>query len=260
MTHCILLPLRQTNKKNSAITVPPDTTLFPKELFSTEEACSEAELKTFIKAAKAFARSTYVCVYVIDFARVTFPFMSENIVNYLGVSSEEVQTKGFAAYRTFIPAQDINMARATHRRVVNFMTRLPAEARMDYTAHCDFHVKHGVLHLVHHTATPLSIAEDGRIRLALCTIAPSSAKKVGDLHITSKDSTATRRNIDAIALSEAEHDVLFLSAQGYSMQEIALLMNKSIDTIKSYKRALFSKLEATNITQAVMRAATLQLL
>lgn len=44
------------------------------------------------------------------------------------------------------------------------------------------------------------------------------------------------------------------------MQEIASLMCRSIDTIKAYKKALFCKLEATNITQTVMRAATLQLL
>lgn len=248
------------NIQSSAMNISLNTIPFPEELFSTEEACNEVELETFIKAAKAFSRSTYVCVYVIDFARGAFPFVSENVVNYLGISQEEAQAEGFTAYRKFIPAQDLDLARGTHRRTVNFMTELTAGARMDYTAHCDFHVKRDVLHLVHHTATPLSVTADGRIRLALCTIAPSSAKKAGNLHITSKDHITTKCNIGAIALSEAEHDVLFLSAQGYSMQEIASLMCRSIDTIKAYKKALFCKLEATNITQTVMRAATLQLL
>lgn len=54
-----------------------------------------------------------------------------------------------------------------------------------------------------------------------------------------------------IALSAMERDVLHLSAQGYTMQEIAATLCKSIDTVKACKRALFAKLDVKNIAEAL---------
>ena len=55
----------------------------------------------------------------------------------------------------------------------------------------------------------------------------------------------------AIELNDYEKDVLRLSAQGYTMNEISEHIHKSIDTIKGYKRVLFEKLEVGNITEAL---------
>lgn len=49
---------------------------------------------------------------------------------------------------------------------------------------------------------------------------------------------------EGITLSETERDVLILSAQGYTMNDIADKLCKSIDTIKACKRTLFSKWES----------------
>ena len=61
-------------------------------------------------------------------------------------------------------------------------------------------------------------------------------------------------------LSETERDVLWLSTQGYTMNEIADKLYKSIDTIKSCKRSLFMRLGVKNIAEALYHAVNYRLL
>ena len=63
-----------------------------------------------------------------------------------------------------------------------------------------------------------------------------------------------------IALNETERDVLILSAQGYTMDDIADSLCKSVDTIKACKRALFAKMEVKNIAEALSYATNYKLL
>lgn len=65
---------------------------------------------------------------------------------------------------------------------------------------------------------------------------------------------------EGITLSETERDVLTLSAQGYTMNDIADKLCKSIDTIKACKRGLFSKLGVKNIAEALSYATNYKLL
>ena len=52
-------------------------------------------------------------------------------------------------------------------------------------------------------------------------------------------------------LKDMEKDVLKLSAMGYTMNEIAGEVNRSFDTVKSYRKSLFEKLGVNNITEAI---------
>ena len=52
-------------------------------------------------------------------------------------------------------------------------------------------------------------------------------------------------------LKDMEKDVLKLSAMCYTMNEIAGEVNRSFDTVKSYRKSLFEKLGVNNITEAI---------
>ena len=65
---------------------------------------------------------------------------------------------------------------------------------------------------------------------------------------------------EGITLSEAEREVLRLSAQGYTMNEIADRVCKSVDTIKACKRSLFAKLGVKNIAEALFHAVNYQMI
>jgi DNA-binding NarL/FixJ family response regulator len=56
---------------------------------------------------------------------------------------------------------------------------------------------------------------------------------------------------ETIALRPEEKQVLTLSAQGYTMKEIAELMLRSFDTVKFYRRQIFKKFNVQSITEAL---------
>ena len=65
---------------------------------------------------------------------------------------------------------------------------------------------------------------------------------------------------EGITLSETERDVLRLSAQGYTMNDIADRLCKSVDTIKACKRNLFAKMGVKNIAEALFHATNYQMI
>ena len=54
-----------------------------------------------------------------------------------------------------------------------------------------------------------------------------------------------------IILNETERGILLLSSQGYKMEDIANILCKSLDTIKSSKRRLFLKMDVNNLQEAM---------
>jgi LuxR family maltose regulon positive regulatory protein len=71
---------------------------------------------------------------------------------------------------------------------------------------------------------------------------------------------AEPRSIPSDPLSEREHDVLQLVAEGLSNQQIAESLVLSLHTVKLHVKHLLAKLGATNRTQAVARARAFHLL
>jgi LuxR family maltose regulon positive regulatory protein len=62
------------------------------------------------------------------------------------------------------------------------------------------------------------------------------------------------------SLSEREHTILQLIADGRSVQEIATLLIISVHTVRTHVKRIYAKLEAHNRVQALERARTLRLL
>ena len=62
-----------------------------------------------------------------------------------------------------------------------------------------------------------------------------------------------------ITLNDREKDILTLSAQGYTMNEISGELHLSLDTVKQSKRQLFTHLGVKNITEALSFATSYKL-
>lgn len=56
----------------------------------------------------------------------------------------------------------------------------------------------------------------------------------------------------SIQLSSTERDMLRLAYEGASIQEIATILHKSVDTIKTYRRKLFENLRVNTIQEALL--------
>lgn len=228
------------------------------------------KIHILVNATKAFARSTHQCVYVIDYFKQNFLYVSENLAYWCGLDSDKIKSAGYQFYLDYVPEKEQQMLLEINKKGFDLFNEIPLAERLDYTISYDFHIIHGrKLRLVNHHLTPMVLTKDGHIWLALCTISMSTRNTPGYIIMKKYDSKSYYEYAlekhkwikkEGITLSEAERDVLILSAQGYTMNDIADKLCKSVDTIKAYKRALFSKLEVKNITEALSYATNYKLL
>lgn len=234
----------------------------------TDEEYKRIEL--FVNAAKAFARNTHQCVYIIDYFRKDFLYVSENIETLCGEPAEKVREFGYDLYLKHVPEKEVQMLLEINKAGFDKANTIPPSERTQYTISYDFHLINGKKkRLINHTLTPLIMTADGRIWMALCTISPSTKSAPGNVVLKKADenwcytySLESHRWAvkEAVTLTETEKDILRLSSQGYKMEEIAGLLCKSVDTIKTYKKRLFAKLEVKNITEALSYATNYKLL
>ena len=224
-----------------------------------------------IAMANALARNTNHSLYIIDYNRKNFLYVSPNPLFLCGHSPEEVQQKGYAFYFEVVPSDEINRLMEINEAGFHFYYDQPIEKRLDLSIEYNFHIrtseKH--LHLIHHKLTPVMLSEKGDIWLALCTVSLSPEKKLGEVLIT--DHTCTDRHVYSfegrrwrkqpeLILSDREKEILQLSVKGLSNTEIGETLFIDANTVKFHKKKLFEKLHAENITEAVGIAANLRLI
>ena len=233
----------------------------------TENDYQRAEV--LINAAKAFARSTHKSVYIIDYFRKNFLYASETLAYICGGNKAKILEYGYDIYINNVPEYDQKMLLEVNEAGFNFFNNIPVEKRAEYTISYDFHiVNDGKKRLVNHTLTPMMMTEAGKIWLALCTFSPSPRKRTGYIRMHKNGERIYHEyNLTSHSweerqipqLTDMEHEVLRFSLQGYTMNEIADKLCKSIDSVKTYKRNLFARLKVKNIAEAISYATTYRL-
>ena len=228
------------------------------------------KIELLVNAAKAFARSTYQCVYVIDYFHQDFIYASDNLAYLCGLEPEQLMDAGYQMYIDHVPDADLQMLLEVNKKGFDLFNDLPVGDRLDYTISYDFHLTNGRhSRLIHHHLTPILLSDDGRIWLALCTVSLAATDEPGHIIMQKNgersyfEYSTLRHNWEkkeGITLSETERDVLRLSAQGYTMNDIADRLCKSVDTIKACKRNLFAKIGVKNIAEALFHATNYQMI
>ncbi|MFI3296234.1 MAG: LuxR C-terminal-related transcriptional regulator [bacterium] len=229
-----------------------------------------SHMPLLISAVEAFARSTYKYVYMIDYYKKDFMYISNNLLNTLNLRLEQIKEVGYNIFSNFIPEDEQEMILEINNARVEFFKSQPVEDHKEWILTYDTHIISGKhKRLVNHTITPIYLTKDGDMWIALCTIALSPNNEPGNIIMRKVDSntyyeyslSTHKWNEKRIAvLSQEEKDVLILSTQGYTMTEISEKMCKSVDTIKSYKRKIFTKLNVNNISEAIGNATNYKLL
>ena len=253
-----------------------DTNIKTGDFFSLENSVggvSESDYKNtdlIIEAAKAFERSTYQCVYIIDYFKQGFLYVSNNIARLCGGEAEKIKDFGYRFYIDYVPHEDIKMLLEINNQGFKLFNSLPVGERKDYTISYNFHIKKGNRkRLVNHKLTPLILTKDGRIWLAICTISLASGNEPGNVIIKKPGAGMFYQyslhnhkweKHKEIELTDNEREVLSLSTQGYTMNDIADQICKSVDTVKACKRSIFQKLNVRNIAEAVAYAQNHQLI
>lgn len=243
--------------------IPDNEVRLPEEL-------DYSHVDEYIRSVEAFSRSSYQSVYIIDYFRQNFLYVSPNPMFLCGLSPERVKELGYRFYLDFVPEDEQPMLLMLNKAGFAFYNDIPVHERKDWYISYDFHIlNEGKIILINHKMTPLALTSDGRIWLSLCIVSASTHTEAGHIemhHVGSSEyfeyNATTHRwaKKQMPTLTDGEKSVLTLSIQGYTMSEIADKICLSPDTIKKYRKRIFEKLEVRNISEAIVASTNNKLL
>lgn len=235
---------------------------------SSEE---QSQTLNHLESVKAFARTTYKSIYVIDYAKKGFEYVSENPLFLCGHSPKEVTAMGYAFYFKYVIPKDLDMLVKINTVGFDFYDNIPITERKNHTITYDFHLKNqeGKVVLVNQKLTPLFLTQDGKIWKAICIISLSNANESGNIKIYQRgDNKVFCYDLnksywfsqEKIVLSEREKEVLLFSSRGFTIKEVGEAMRVSPETVKFHRKKLFDKLEVANISEAIVHATNNKLI
>lgn len=219
-------------------------------------------LPQLLEDLSSYSRIIYNSIYLVDYFKRSFAYVSDNPLFLCGHSSDTVKSMGFDFFIRHCPKEDIGRLMEIYRAGFAFLKDIPVNERCSYSISYDFNMVdcQNEPVFVNHQLTPYRLTDEGKVWLALCAVSFStkhSEKRVKifkmgyklywEYHFGEK-SWIVRHHPE---LSSKEKQVITLSAMGHSMEEIARLLGRSVDTVKFYRKSIFDKLGVDNITEAI---------
>ena len=225
-------------------------------------AKDKAQTADYLEPIKAFARSTYQSIYIIDYETKGFEYVSDNPLFLCGHTAQEVKEMGYAFYLKYVTKEDLDLLLKINAVGFEFYEKVPIAERKDYTIAYDFHLKNqeGKTILINQKLTPLFLTEKGKLWKAICFVSLSTEQDSGNITVYNKKDGATlkynlKRNFwestEKIKLAKREQEIIELSTRGFTINEIAEAIFISPDTVKFHRRKLFEKLDVSTISEAI---------
>lgn len=229
------------------------------------------QTSNYLMAIEAFSRLNNLSLYVIDYQKKGFEYVSDNPLFLCGYSNEEVKQMGYEFYFKCVAKDDLQLLLKINQIGFDFYETIPLEDRINYSISYDFHLQNqeGNEILVNQKLTPLFLTEDGKIWKALCLISLSNANQSGHIRIYNKKSEKIFeydenqkywQKCTQIKLSNREKEILQLSIRGFKIGNIAERLFISSNTVKFHRKQMFEKMQVTTITEAIFFASKNNLL
>lgn len=228
-------------------------------------------VQPYIEFAKSLSELTYQSIYLVDYYRRCFLYVSNNPIFLCGESPDKVLALGYLFYFKHVPEKDLKMLLKINVAGFSFFKKLPIEDLTKYSITYDFHLikSKGRPLLINHKLKPVLLDKNSNPWIALCMVSVSSQPDAG--HVKFQSSELKKRfelnfkenkwrEIEWVKLTVREKEILQYSAQGFTMKNIADKLKISSDTVKFHKKNIFSKLEVYSTTEAVAAAINLALL
>ncbi len=218
---------------------------------------------------EAFANTTGNSLYIIDYYKKNFLYVSNNALFLCGLSPEEMKTLGFDFYINYVPESEHAMLLEINRAGFQFINTIQPDERCRYTISYDFHIlppgKSPLL--INHQVTPIQLSPAGDVWLGLCVARLSSSSTFGHIEVTCSTSSDRWRLENGlwkpyppIRLTENERAMLRMTVEGATIENIAERLRRSVHTVKFYRRSAFEKLGVSHIAEAIMVAMNKKLI
>lgn len=162
----------------------PDDFFIPDNEVKLPDELDYSRVDEYIRSAEAFSRSTYQSVYIIDYFKQNFLYVSPNPMFLCGLSPEEIMRLGYQFYLRYVPDDEQALLLDINRAGFTFYNKISIDERKEWYISYDFHIQNGGHPiLVNHKLTPLSLTSDGRIWLALCVVSVSPHTTPGNIEM-----------------------------------------------------------------------------
>jgi DNA-binding CsgD family transcriptional regulator/PAS domain-containing protein len=248
-----------------------NSSLLTKNKVGEISADDQLQQQDYLEAVKSFARLTYESVYVIDYEKMRFEYVSENPLFLRGYSPAEVLELGYEFYFQHVPANDLKLLELINEAGFDFFQQLPGDEKKQYSITYDFHLinKDGRHILINHKLTPLFLTSEQKMWKAMCIVSLSHHQQAGNICIYKQGSdeiweldieNMTWHKSEKPRLTQRETDVLRLHAQGLTIHQIAESLFVAPDTVKYYRRRIFERLNVSNIAEALAYAVNSKLI
>lgn len=221
--------------------------------------------QNYLEVVKSFSRLTYESIYVIDYEKMAFEYVSENPLFLCGYTAKQVLEMGYGFYFKNVPEKDLELLDRVNEAGFDFFSKLSAEEKKRYSITYDFHLinQDGQNMLINHKLTPLFLTSEGKLWKAMCIVSISHHKIAGNVCIYKQGvdetwelslETNVWRKSEKLKLSKREIEILRLHAQGLTINEIADKIFVAADTVKYYRRRIFERLGVSNMVEALSYA------
>jgi len=221
-----------------------------------------ASVQPYIETLSSLARIANLSLYVIDYQKREFLYVSSNPLFLCGYEQEEVKKMGYNFYPQVVPPEDMAMLLEINEKGFEYFYKQDDETKYNAFISYDFTMchKNGQKFKINHKLAPFALTADGDMWLSLCLVTLSTQEKSGNAYIQQFGSpnkleysfkTKRWKSKPAVTLTNREQEILRLSAQGYTEQNIANKLFVEKSTVKFHKKNILTKLEVNNIMEAV---------
>lgn len=211
---------------------------------------------------KKMARMNNKSVYVIDYSKQKFLYVSSHPLFLCGYTHQEVKEMGYTFYEKVIPPRDLQMLLEINKFGWDLFNTVPPAERTNAYFSYDFFLNHknGTRILVNQKLSPLHLTANNNMWLALCTVNLSSQKSNGNVIFTLNETEKyysydfEKKKIieyDIKKLSKREKEVFALMMRGFTDKEISKEFCFSKGTVHSHRKHIISKLGENNIANAI---------
>jgi len=222
------------------------------------------EIETLIKTLDVMSRLNNQSIYIIDYTKQTFLYVSPHPLFLCGYEAEEVKNMGYLFYEKVLSDNDLQMLIEINRMGWKLFYDSPLENRLYSRISYDFnlHHKNGAKILVNHKVSPLLLNEDGNIWVGICIVNYSPHKNVGNVVFTQKNKNLCysydfekKRIIsyEPEKLTKRQEEILRLHMQGYNETGICEKLNLSVRTVKNHRYHAEKKLGVNNLANAISK-------
>ena len=248
--------------------IPPDLLKRIQVTGITEEDYLRVE--TYVNMIDNISPLFFQAFSIFDYHKMRIHHIASKNYGLLNMDREDALNRGGDYVCSYMNEGESNKMMTIAACSQDFVKNQPACERKNIVFFRYFPAQiHGKKTTISYRSTMLETAPDGRawLRLGVQSLSPL---RTGNLLVAQNIKTHEQWTLDIGSeqwiktpqpqLSDKEREILNLAAQGFMTKEIADILNRTESTIDTHRRALFKKLNVTNMMEAVGYAMTYHLL